>query len=267
MIVGPLILFTLLVAVWWSMGRSFAVRADRLLPARTKLLPVSPLEYDGGGFRIGGLSMTFGLTNNERADLRLTTDSSNRVILSVGPDAFVVGPRTNPVDPRGRPEITFVPESGDEIVFTTRQGLLAWRAPIQINIFGGSSPRWKRYVYYRLMWKRRCGEVLEMSWRYEQDYYPGRGWTAPLMMWNSYTGLLQVSIRSGAVGEYVKRTKGWDRSEYAIQHLGTSEDGTSERFAVVHASDAVAMSPGAGKSFEILVDCAKQQVMREIGGQ
>lgn len=64
------------------------------------------------------------------------------------------------------------------------------------HILSTRSPRWKRYVYYTLIWKKRSGATLTMRWRYEQDYYTHdpRGWTEPLMMWNGQTGLLSVDI-------------------------------------------------------------------------
>jgi len=198
MIVRLLIISVPLLVVWLSMGRHLVILLDRLITVRNVTLPVSPLEYDGGGFLIGGQSMTFAGLDNLPADLRLTSDSSNRVVLCAGRNAFTLGPRTNPVDPSGRPEIAFVAEPADELSFVTGGSLLSWRAPLQINIFGGPSPRWKRYAYYRLVWKKPSGAKLEMSWRYEQQYYSARGWTAPMMMWNSQTGLLSVDIRPGS---------------------------------------------------------------------
>ena len=106
--------------------------------------------------------MTFGMTNNLPADLRLITDSSSRVILCSARRSFVLGPRTNPVDPSGRTEITFVAEPADQLSFRVSESLLSWPAPVfQVNIFGGLSPRWRRYVYYRFVWKKPSGAELE----------------------------------------------------------------------------------------------------------
>jgi len=123
-------------------------------------------------------------------------DSSNRVVLSSGGKNFILGPRTNPVDPSGRPEIDFVLEPGDELSLASSRSLIGWPTPFEFYIMI-HSPWWKRYVYYRLVWKKRSGAKLEMRWRYEQDYYTASGWTDPAMMWNGQTGLLRVNIAPG----------------------------------------------------------------------
>ncbi len=164
------------------------------------VLPVSPLSYNGGGFVIGDREMTFGLTNNERASLELTTDSSNRVVLSFGSDAFVLGPRTNPVDPHGRPEITFVAEEGDQLSFTARESLFGWPTPFHFRFPFGPTSSWKKFAHYRLVWTKPSGARLEMRWRYERQYYSGRGWTDAQMRWNSQTGLVAVDIHRSSLG-------------------------------------------------------------------
>jgi hypothetical protein len=175
-------------------GRQLTLLLDRLITTGTLSLPVSPLEYDGGGFLIGQLPMTFGSIENLRLDLGVRSDVLNRVVLSFGGQSFTLGPRTNPVDPSGRPEIDFVPEPGDELTFTAARSALAWPTPFEFNIMISHSPWWKRYVYYRLLWKKRSGAGLEMLWRYEQRYYAADGWTKPEMMWNYQTGLLRIDI-------------------------------------------------------------------------
>ena len=190
------IILILLSVVWLSEGRRVALFFDRFVTARAKSLPVTPLKYEGGGFLIGGESMTFGLVNNLRADLELETDSSHRAVLCTPHGKFTLGPRTNPVDPSGRPDLTFVPDPADELSFAIMESLVIWRAPLEFQIFGGPSPKWKRYVYYTLLWKKPSGVKLEMSWRYEKQYYAARGWTTPSMMWNSQTGLLSIEIQA-----------------------------------------------------------------------
>jgi hypothetical protein len=178
-------------------GRQLAMLVDRFVTTPAVSLPIAPLEYDGGGFRIGKLQMTFGATNNLRSDIGLRSDSSNRVILSSGGKTFQLGPRTNPVEPSGRPEIYFVAEPGDELSFASSRSLIGWPTPFEFSFMLSHSPWWKRYVYYRLVWKKRSGARLEMRWRYEQDYLATSGWTEPAMMWNGQTGLLRIDIARG----------------------------------------------------------------------
>ena len=184
---------------WLFAGRQFSLFVDPFISTRRAILAVSPLQYDGGGFVIGTVSMTFGLTNNLRSDLELCPDAGNRVVLKTGKESFTLGPRINPVDPKGRPEIDFAAEPGDILSFTTYRSLVGWPTPFEFN-FMSRSPWWKRYVYYTLIWKKRSGATLHIRWRYEQDYYTREpsGWTPPMMMWNGQTGLLGVDIRSSA---------------------------------------------------------------------
>lgn len=183
--------------VWVGTGRTLTMLVDRVATSGVATTRVDSVEYDGGGFRIGGLSLDFGTLDNQRFDLALSSDPSNHVVLSSGGHGFILGPRTNPVDPSGRPDIAFIPDAHDEASLTTTRSLLSWPTPFDIN-FMMRTPWWKRYVYYRLVWKKPSGAELTMSWRYEQDYYAGSGWTSPAMMWNFQTGLLRTNIRSRA---------------------------------------------------------------------
>jgi hypothetical protein len=138
-----------LTVVWLSGSRQLALLLDRFITGGAVSLPVDRLVYDGGGFFIGDRSMTFGQTNNLRADLCLTFDSSDRVVLSEARKTLILGPRTTPVDPAGRPDFTFSGEPGDQVTFAVSESLLSWRSPFKFNIFGGPSPRWGRYVRHR----------------------------------------------------------------------------------------------------------------------
>lgn len=163
---------------------------------RVEALPVAPLGYDGGGFVIGDLRMTFGQTDNLRSGLRLAKDPSGRVVLCEGGRSFVLGPLTSAADPSGRPEFSFAAELGDQVSLTRSRTLFAWPPPFKWNILGPQRPRWIRPVDYRLVWKKPSGARLEIIWRYEQEYYSGKGWTDPSMLWNSRTGLVSVAILS-----------------------------------------------------------------------
>jgi hypothetical protein len=65
------------------------------------------------------------------------------------------------------------------------RSLIGWREPLRINVFGGPSPAWGRYVYFQI----DSGTIM-MRWRLEQQYYRNTGWTKPVMQWNSHNGLI-----------------------------------------------------------------------------
>ena len=267
MVLRSAIVLLALSAGWLLAGRRLTLLLDRFITIATMPLPVSPSQYDGGGFRIGEIQLTFGALTNLRSDLTITTDAMHRAIVTWGRESFVLGPRTNPVDPRGRPEIEFVSEPGDEVRLTSSRSLLSWPTPFEIRILGGRSPWWKRYVYYRLIWTKPTGSELEMRWRYEQQYYSAQGWTQPAMMWNSQTGFLSADIHPDPIVEYLSRIKHWRRDEYRIESRGPSPDRQTDMFTIVHSDDERAVHPGGGKSVILCLDRRSHQVTKELGSQ
>jgi hypothetical protein len=184
--------------VWLRAGRQLTIFVDRFIGVTVASVDVRHLQYDGGGLRIGefptALSMTFGTINNQVFDLTICSDTSHIVILKSHGRDFTFGPRTNPADRSGNPNIYFIPEPGDALTFTVTRSVLGWPTPFEFS-FLTRTPWWKRYVYYRLIWKKPSGAQLTMLWRYEQDYFARSGWTEPAMMWNFETGLLEADIR------------------------------------------------------------------------
>jgi hypothetical protein len=273
MIIWPLVIFVLLAVSWMWAGRALALALDRVVPFPVRPLAVSPLSYHGSEFLIGGESLTITKLDNQNADLQLATDLQNRVVLSMGRDAFVLGPRTNPVNPNGPLIVDFVADPGDQVLLSAHESLLGWPNPFEINWLGGSVPRWKKYIYYRLVWTKPSGARLAMRWRYQRDYYVGKGWTSPLMKYDSRTGLQSVEILpeskgpEGAIVRYIARTKGWNRSQYWIERRGVSQDGQSEVFAVIHFCDRCLAEPGGGGGIELHVDPVREEVTKELGYQ
>jgi hypothetical protein len=181
MIIWPAVIFVLLTVSWLWAGRALAQVFDRAIPFPMRSLAVSPLTFHGSEFLVGGKSLTITKLDNQNADLQLVTDLQNRVVLSMGRDAFVLGPRTNAVNPNGPLIVDFAADSGDHVLLTAHESLLSWPNPFEISWLGGSVPRWKKYVYYRLVWTKPSGARLAMRWRYERDYYVRTGWTDSLM--------------------------------------------------------------------------------------
>lgn len=181
------------VVLYPAVGRRLTVMADGLVTVAVAAPAVNKIAYDGD-FRIGDLALTSGALTNYPFAFKLCTSKSNMAVLKTGGRSFTLGPRTNPVDPYGHPDINFIPERGDKVVLTARRSLVGWPTPFDYTIMV-SSPSWRRYVYYRLVWKKRSGAALEMTWRYEQDYFRDRGWIQPTLMWDFRTGLLAVSVR------------------------------------------------------------------------
>jgi hypothetical protein len=62
----------------------------------------------------------------------------------------------------------FAPEPGDVVSFTRRASRIAWPRPFDVDLLGGHPPRWGRWVYHRLLWRKPSGAELEVVWRDEQ---------------------------------------------------------------------------------------------------
>lgn len=274
----PILIWSLVAAVcfiitWLAAGRPIELFLDRFITLRQKTLPVGPLEYDSASLRIGAVSIPLIGTDNQLFNLSVQLDSQNRLVLSAGGRSFTLGPRLSEPDPSGRSELAFAAEPGDELTFRLERSVLTRPTPFEINWLGGTTPWWRRYMYYRLQWKKPSGAKLEMLWRYEQQYYSKKGWNEGYMMYDWFTGLVWVKIspetsaQESVVVEYISRTKGWKRTDYRIENQGLSADGHSDVVGVIHLRDAYSPSPGAGLSVVLRVDRESHQVTQELGGQ
>jgi hypothetical protein len=85
----------------------------------------------------------------------------------------------------------FEPESGDVVTFTRRQSRVPWPRLFELNWLGGSSARWGRWVYHRLVWRKPSGAVLDVVWRDEQRLQPGSGWMDQYLPWPPVTMTLR----------------------------------------------------------------------------
>ena len=45
-----------------------------------------------------------------------------------------------------------------------------------INWLGGAREAWARHVYFRLVWRKMNGDVLDVLWRDEKRFQKGNGW-------------------------------------------------------------------------------------------
>jgi hypothetical protein len=273
MILWPIVVFVLAMVSWLWAGRRITLALDRVISFPKRSLAVTPLGYRGAEVLVGNETLTLVKVDNQNADLQVATDLQKRAVLSSGRDAFVLGPLTHPVSHDGPVIVDFNADSSDKVLLTVHESVLSWPNPFEISWLGGGVPRWKKYVYYRLVWTKPSAARLEMRWRYERDYYTGKGWTEPLMKYDFQTGLESVEILpeskgpEGAVVRYIARTKGWNRSQYWIEGRGASKDGKSDVFAVIRLCDKCLGEPGGGGSVEVYVDREKEEVTKELGYQ
>jgi hypothetical protein len=126
------------------------------------------------GDRRWGAESTWRVVERPAGHVTLET-SDGRVVLGVLTRCWNLGGE--------RRGYEFAPEPGDVVSFTRRRSRVAWPRPFDIDFLGGHPPRWGRYVYYRLMWRKPSGAVWEVLWRDEQRLRAGQGWMDEYLPW------------------------------------------------------------------------------------
>jgi hypothetical protein len=166
-LVWSIVVAACLIIAWLFAGRQIALFLDRFVTLRVESLQLSPLGHDVANLRIGEVSLPLTGTDNQRFNPSVLTDSQNRLVLSKGGLSFTLGPRLSAPDPAGRPDIKFASEQGNELSLELKRSTLSRPTPFEINFLGGSTPWWRRHLYYRLEWKKHSGAKLDMLWRFE----------------------------------------------------------------------------------------------------
>ena len=178
-------------------GRQLSLLIDRFGTIEIASARVNSIAYEGSG--IGGTLIINGLglsLNDAPSKLSPSFGSTkdNQFALASGGRVFAFGPLT-PGKESGDDRLATGPPKDDNTSFIARQSVISWPTPFDFNFMTGQSPIWKRHVYYQLRWKKSSGATLEMLWRYEQNFYPGKGWGTGFMIGEGSTGLIQIDIR------------------------------------------------------------------------
>ena len=182
-----------LAVVWLWRGRDFVSLADRFKTIETSSLPISAISYEGSGtggtLRAGDIGLTLDETLLRGQKPNVGTTKDGQLALSFGGKVFPFGPSTSQED-----QLAANLPSGDSATISTEHSALAWPNFFEVNFMTGNSPKWKRYIYRKLIWKKTNGAKLEMLWRYEQFYYQNDGWVSAFMVRPETTGLIRVEI-------------------------------------------------------------------------
>jgi hypothetical protein len=189
-----LFIVLILAALWLWRGRDLSTLADRFRRIETSSRPISAIIYDGSG--------TGGVVHVDDVDLSLNQVELGGATPSMGTTkdgqlALSFAGKVFPFGPVQGDKLAAKLSDGDAAKISIEHSVVAWPNFFEINFMSGNSPKWKRHIYQRLIWKKANGARLEMLWRYEQFYYAGNGWTDALMTRPGSTGLIRVEI-SGA---------------------------------------------------------------------
>ena len=179
-----------LLAIWIFGGRQISLFLDRFGTIETVSARIHSLAYEGNGsggiFRVNDLGLSLNDRNGPAPSIGTTKD--NQLGLATSGKVFAFGPAQ-------AENLAVVPPAGDDAFIEIRRSILSWPTPFDFNFMTGHSPSWKRHLYYRLLWKKPSGAKLEMSWRYEQYFYPANGWASGFMTRAGSTGLIHVAIK------------------------------------------------------------------------
>lgn len=127
------------------------------------------------------------------AEVSSGIDDRGRLTIRLGARLFVAGPVGCRWLDRDITRLQFAAEPGDSISLARRLGRFPWPTPFKINWLGGATPKWKRFVYDRLTWRKHDGATLEMVWRGHLWFYRNSGWVD---MYD--TRLHRACVRGGA---------------------------------------------------------------------
>jgi hypothetical protein len=194
-----IVLILALSSAWIFGGRQLSLFLDRFGTIEITTMPITSIAYEGSGtggiLHINELGLSLNTSDAGSLSPNIGTTKDNQLALSFGGKVFAFGP-THPASENDGDSLAAAPPTGDDASVSIHRSLLSWPTPLDFNFMTGQSPSWKRHLYYRLLWKKQTGAKLEMTWRYEQFFYPGNGWTSGFMTHEGTTGLIRVDIQS-----------------------------------------------------------------------
>jgi hypothetical protein len=189
-------IIAVLAILWIFSGAKVSLVVDRFWTIQSDSLPIQSVAYEGTG--TGGLIQveTYRLSLTP-ADLHadpphIGSTKDNQVALANGGKVFAFGPLRSNENQMLASEV----QPGDAASFMIRHSRIVWP---NATMLMKDLRAWRRYQYQTLLWKKKNGEKLELVWRFEQFYDPGKGWSTGAMTPGGATGLVRVDISSGAV--------------------------------------------------------------------
>jgi hypothetical protein len=184
--VAVVALFGVAAAAWVLAGERLALFFDRFTTLRLESLPMRPLSAHNGEegtyypamFLIGQREVAAANLPEYKAFPLTLREDQGQLELVTGGKSFRLGPLLATTrDDVGRAIFSFEPEPQDKASFTLEKSLITWPTPLETNFMsGGPVASWRRFLTYRLVWRKQSGAELEMVWRYRQDFIAHRGW-------------------------------------------------------------------------------------------
>ena len=188
-----LILIVMMSILWLWRGRDLSMLIDRFELIETSSRPIKTITYEGNGaggiLHVENLDLSLNEVELGTAQPSIGTTKDDQLALSFGGKVFPFGPTQS-----GTGSLVAATPSGDVATISIQHSPISWPNFFEINFMTGNSPRWKRHIYQKLIWKKPTGAKLEMLWRYEQYFYPQDRWTEAFMTRPGSTGLIRIDI-------------------------------------------------------------------------
>lgn len=188
-----LLVLLALVVVWLWRGRDLSMAIDRVHLIQASSRPITAISYEGSGtggiLRADDVDLSLNQVELGGAQPSIGTTKDGQLALSFRGKVFPFAPASSQDD-----KLAAKVPVDDTARISIQHSALAWSNHFEVNYMTGNSPRWKRNIYKKLIWAKPNGAKLEMTWRYEQFFYAGSGWSEALMIRQGAAGLIRVEI-------------------------------------------------------------------------
>ena len=187
-----LLLVIILTGLWLWRGRDLSMVVDQFYVVEASSQPIKTIVYKGNGtggvLLIGVLDLNLNEATLGGGQPSIGTTKDNHLAISFNNKVFPFGPVSE-----GDNLAATVP-ADDVAMIAMENSTLPWPNFFETNFMTGNSPKWKRNIYQKLIWKKPNGAKLEMLWRYEQYFYSQDRWTDAFLTRPGFTGLIRVEI-------------------------------------------------------------------------
>jgi hypothetical protein len=184
--------------LWLLYGRPLSLMVDRFQTIKVNSTPVRLLRYEGTGnggvLVLNDLHLNLAPTSSQIAPPDIGTTKDHQCALSFGGKVFAFGP-VGPPSEGADETLATIPQAGDDASLVVRHSALSWIEFPNFNWLAGQSPKWRRSIYYCLVWKKVSGSKLEMLWRYQQQLDPTKGWTGGVASREDSTALIRIEVQ------------------------------------------------------------------------
>ena len=180
-----------LAVLWIFAGRNVAVLVDRFWTIQTESVSVHSIAYEGTGaggvLQIENSRLSLSPADPKADPPHIGSTKSDQLALASSGKVFSFGAPSASENQALAADI----QPGDTALFQTAYSPMIWPNPGMLM----KDPRaWRRYQYQTLLWTKQNGEKLQLIWRLEQFFDPGKGWSTGVMTHGGVTGLIRIEI-------------------------------------------------------------------------